>query len=174
MEDFHTVRFLRSWLKLCYASYSTRTATDLLITQRSVKNNTPNAFQTLRLSHAEYCQWVWGSTFPNVPFPRTEVKNPKHLRTFNRKDKEAKVKVIQRITGKLHSQYQDVRTSESDKGLTEEGQKNLQQGFSSEIYIPVEIEPNSLNSTLLPVATMYVLFWICGQNNIDSKQITEP
>lgn len=67
------------------------------------------------------------------------------------------MKVIHRITGKLHSQYQDVRTSKSDKGLTEEGQKNLQQDFSSEVYIPVEIEPNSLNSTLLPVATRYLL-----------------
>lgn len=48
-------------------------------------------------------------------------------------------------------------TSETQKSLTGEGQKNLQPDFSWGIYIPVEIEPNSLNSTLLPVPTTDLL-----------------
>lgn len=58
---------------------------------------------------------------------------------------------MHRITGKLCSQYRNV------KGLIGEGQKNLQPDFSWGIYIAVEIQPNSLNSTVLPVATTNLL-----------------
>lgn len=48
-------------------------------------------------------------------------------------------------------------TSETEKGIIGKGQKNLEPDFSWGIHIPVEIEPNSLNSTLLPVATTDLL-----------------
>lgn len=46
-----------------------------------------------------------------------------------------------------------MRVLKLKKGLAGEEQKNLEPSFSWGIHILVEIELNSLNSTLLPVAT---------------------